>query len=264
MVSYVEPRLYGSLASRYNKAPVFNLDLLMALYQYPPAKRDVYAHDEGLLILEDHGGDLPKTALLDATSSDAARELLDVLDEDSYLFTVRERWLTLIIESTWDVEFQEAEPKRYSTDLKHFSGQCKHRTVELTESDEGRIKGFREEREDFEEHPPLEDLLIWKQKGRDCRIFVALDEGDVRSYLLTLPICVDLGSIWRLHYVYTHSKDRNRGYAASLFCTATEALLEAGHIPVLTPFNEKMQDACEKFGFFVSDDRLQGLGTRLA
>ena len=264
MVVHVEPRLYGSLAPRYTKAPIFNLDLLMALYQYPPAKRDVYAHDEGLLVLEELGGDEPKKALLDTTSSDAARELLEVLDEDAYVFTVRERWLTVIIEATWDVTFEEVEPKRYSTDLNRFSGQCNHKVIELADKDEQRIKGFVEQRDDFEEHPPLEDLLVWKQKGRDCRIFAALEDNDIRSYLLAVPICVDLNSIWHLQYVYTHSALRNKGYAASLLCAATESLLESGHVPVVTPFNPKMQDACEKFGFFVSDDRLQGVGTRSA
>jgi len=264
MVVHVEPRLYGSLASRYNKAPIFNLDLLMALYQFPPAPRDVYAHDEGLLVLEDQGDAAPQRALLDATSSDAARELLEVLDEDAYLFTVRERWLTMVVQAAWDVDFQEVEPKRYSTDSKHFSGQCKHRVIELTEKDERRIRGFVEDRDDFEEHPPLEDLLVWKQKGRDCRIFASLSEAGVKGYLLAVPICVDLDGIWHVSYLYTQSDARKRGYAASMLCAATEALLESDRIPVVTPFNPKMQKACEKLGFFVSDDRLQGLGTRLA
>jgi len=263
MVVCVEPRFYGSLATRYDKSPIFNLDLLLALYQPTGLRREVYADDDGVLILEEKDTALPRNVVLDSTSVDSAKALLSVLEEETYSFLVRERWLTLIVQTSWDVFFEEVEPKRYSTDSTRFSGKCQHEVIEVSDVHEGLIKRFVETRDDLEENLCLEDLLVWKQKGRKCQIFVALEKGEIQSYLLAMPVCAELSNIWHVEYVYTPPERRDQGYAASVLCRATEALLNSNRLPVITPRNPRMKESCERLGFCVSDQRLRGIGTRL-
>lgn len=261
MISHLDPRFYGSVATRYQHAPIYNLDFLLALYRVPPMDRDIFVDDEGVLVVEPTKGEVSK-AILEASSGPVAKGLLDCLTEDEYLFVVRERWLSLVLTAQWEVDLAEMPERRYTTDKSHFVGTTQDVVMELEVTNEQMAMRFKEDREDFSVNPALEDLLVWKGRGRASRIFATITGGFIRSYVVALPVCDDLSNIWQIVYVFTSPELRGKGYGTSALCSATQHLLASGHVPLITLREDQFKGGCESLGYHTDDERLWGMGKR--
>ena len=261
MVVYLQPRFYGTAAARFESAPIYNLDFLLALCHVPAIKRDVYVDDEGIVILEHREGDIPRV-LIQAASGPVAKALLDAVDLDECQFIIQERWLSMLIAARWDISFEEMSDRRYTTDRNRFTGATEEAVLELDVKHEQMAANFTEDREDLAENPPLEDLLLWKGRGRNCRIFATIDGSSIRSYVLALPLSDDLKRIWQISYAFTPPEHRGRGYATAALIAATQAILRDGGIPLVTARGQIMKRACETQGYHCVGDRFWGAGRR--